>query len=194
MNRRDLLRLSLASAAFGPALARAAELPEPTPRHLPRWRGFNLLNKFNGQNKPFDEKDFADIAKLGFDFVRLPMDYRMWTEKGDLKKLKEPVLKEIDQAVEFGKKHGIHVQPNFHRHRGTRSPRRPSRNRSGPIRRSSTSAPFSGRPSPSGTRASRTRTSASTWSTSRPTRSSPRITAASSRRSPRRSARKIPTG
>ena len=29
--------------------------------------------------------------------------------------LKEPVLKEIDQAVEFGKKHGVHVQINFHR-------------------------------------------------------------------------------
>jgi endoglucanase len=118
MNRRDLLRLSLATAALGPSLTRAAalaELPDATPSKLPRWRGFNLLNKFNGQNKPFSEKDFADIAELGFNFVRLPMDYRMWTEKEDLKKLKEPVLKEIDEAVEFGKKHGIHVQPNFHR-------------------------------------------------------------------------------
>ena len=31
------------------------------------------------------------------------------------KTLKEPVLKEIDQAVELGRKHGIHVQINFHR-------------------------------------------------------------------------------
>ena len=31
------------------------------------------------------------------------------------KALKEPTLKQIDQAVEFGRKYGIHVQINFHR-------------------------------------------------------------------------------
>ena len=31
------------------------------------------------------------------------------------KVLNEPVLKEIDQAVELGRKHGVHVQINFHR-------------------------------------------------------------------------------
>jgi endoglucanase len=65
--------------------------------------------------KPFAERDFADIAELGFDFVRLPLDYRCWTDRDDPKTLKEPVLKEIDQAVEFGRKHGAHVQINFHR-------------------------------------------------------------------------------
>ena len=29
--------------------------------------------------------------------------------------MKEPVLKEIDQAVAFGRQHGIHVNLNFHR-------------------------------------------------------------------------------
>ena len=63
----------------------------------------------------FQERDFADIAELGFNFVRLPLDYRCWTATGNLKKLKEPVLKEIDQAVELGRKHSVHVQINFHR-------------------------------------------------------------------------------
>ncbi len=95
---------------------RLEPLPDATPKHLPRWRGFNLLDKFMvDQQKPFQERDFADIAELGFNFVRLPLDYRCWTDREDPKKLKEPVLKEIDQAVEFGRKHGIHVQINFHR-------------------------------------------------------------------------------
>src|SRR5262249_16002113 len=84
--------------------------------HLPRWRGFNLLNKFTAARQtPFEERDFADISDLGFDFVRLPLDYRSWTDADNPRTLKEPVLKEIDQAVEFGRKHGVHVQINFHR-------------------------------------------------------------------------------
>ncbi|MGD0538666.1 MAG: cellulase family glycosylhydrolase [Verrucomicrobiota bacterium] len=90
-------------------------LPEPSAAHLPRWRGFNLLEKFNGQNQPFREEDFAWIAELGFDFVRLPMDYRGWIEDGDWTKFRETTLREIDDAVRFGQKHGIHVCLNFHR-------------------------------------------------------------------------------
>jgi endoglucanase len=121
--RRDILRIGIGVASLGipaGALARAAiapkTLPDATPKHLPRWRGFNLLDKFNADGqKPFAERDFADIAELGFDFVRLPLDYRCWTDPAKPKELKESVLKEIDQAVELGKKHGIHVQINFHR-------------------------------------------------------------------------------
>jgi endoglucanase len=121
--RRALLRLAIASSGMvlhsfrgAMAAAPAATLPDATPKHLPRWRGFNLLDKFmaDGQ-KPFEERDFADIAELGFDFVRLPLDYRCWSDRGNPSSLKEPVLKEIDRAVELGRKHGIHVQINFHR-------------------------------------------------------------------------------
>jgi endoglucanase len=123
MSRRDALRLSLAAAGLGGTVFRSAKaaaptrnLPDATPNHLPRWRGFNLLDKFMvDSQKPFAERDFADIAELGFHFVRLPLDYRCWTDSGDLRKLKEPVLKEIDAAVEYGRKHQVHVQINFHR-------------------------------------------------------------------------------
>src|SRR5262249_3588660 len=123
INRRDALRLALAAAGLGAAGSRPAcadsqprALPEATPRHLPRWRGFNLLNKFMaGQQSAFEVRDFADIAELGFDFVRLPLDYRCWTDRANPRTLLEPVLKEIDQALQLGRKHGIHVQINFHR-------------------------------------------------------------------------------
>jgi endoglucanase len=67
---------------------------------ISKWRGFNLLEKFTaGKNAPFVEDDFKWIAELGFNFVRLPMDYRCYVEKDDWLKFKEPALKEIDQAI-----------------------------------------------------------------------------------------------
>jgi endoglucanase len=132
MNRRNLLKTAAAAGGAmlaGPTLRRvrgahAAPTAQTRPaasakdlaRKMPRWRGFNLLEKFMvGSNKPFVESDFEWMKAWGFDFVRLPMDYRCWTDKGDPYKTDEKVLKEIDQAVEFGRKHGVHVDLNLHR-------------------------------------------------------------------------------
>jgi len=83
---------------------------------LPRWYGFNLLEKFQkASSKPFSEEDFRMISEFGFNFVRLPMDYRTWIVDGDWRRFNEDVLKEIDQAVAWGGQYGIHVSLNFHR-------------------------------------------------------------------------------
>jgi endoglucanase len=112
---KELMALVLVTAA-GMAMAADRTLPDASWSHLPRWRGFNLLEKFNvGKNEPFREEDFRLIAALGFNFVRLPMDYRCWIVDGDWRRLSERSLKEIDQAIEYGKRHGIHVNLNFHR-------------------------------------------------------------------------------
>lgn len=92
-------------------------LPAARADKLPRWRGFNLQEKFyfNRQQKPFLEEDFRLISQLGFNFVRLPMDYRVWIRDGDWTQFDEKVLREIDQAVAWGGVYGIHVMINFHR-------------------------------------------------------------------------------
>lgn len=83
---------------------------------LPRWRGFNLLEKFQQPwSGRFREDDFRMIHELGFSFVRLPMDYRCWIVDGDWEQINEDVLAEIDEALVFGEKYGIHVMMNFHR-------------------------------------------------------------------------------
>ena len=77
-------------AACTAATVAAQELPTQhrglpvTPEKLPRWRGFNLLEKFyrTSERKPFLAEDFRLISKLGFNFVRLPMDYRIWIKGG----------------------------------------------------------------------------------------------------------------
>ncbi|HEX4085360.1 MAG TPA: cellulase family glycosylhydrolase [Chthoniobacteraceae bacterium] len=120
MNRRRFLKLG-AVAAVGAGLrqpqaaAAPAVLPEPAVSKLPRWRGFNLLEKFTlSENRPFAEQDFAWLAGWGFNFVRLPMDYRCWAKSPDAD-FDETVLREIDQAVAWGGQYGVHVSMNFHR-------------------------------------------------------------------------------
>ena len=95
----------------------AKTLPTPTWQKLPAWRGFNLLEKFMNpwSNGPFRETDFQMISELGFNFVRLPMDYRNWIIDKDGRKFDEKSLREIDEAVRYGEKYGIHVNINFHR-------------------------------------------------------------------------------
>jgi len=124
MNRRDFLKtVSVAAAAtmiephaFA-AAATAPKLPMPTPQKLPRWRGFNLLEKFIArvENVRFREQDFAWLAEWGFNFVRLPMSYHCWSSPQNWREIREPVMKEIDEAIEFGRRYGIHVSLNFHR-------------------------------------------------------------------------------
>jgi endoglucanase len=109
---------ALLAAESSPSSAKDKSLGLPSASKLPRWRGFNLLEKFIKQrdgNPPFRESDFEWIAELGFNFVRLPMSYLCWSDPADWLKLREEELKHIDQAVEFGRKHGVHVNLNFHR-------------------------------------------------------------------------------
>lgn len=109
----SLARVPLTHAAPSPAA-----LPEASPARLPRWRGFNLLEKFSKRpegNPPFRERDLEWIAEAGFNFVRLPMSYLCWTDPQDWLTLREGELQHIDAMVEWGRQYGVHVNVNFHR-------------------------------------------------------------------------------
>lgn len=83
---------------------------------LPRWRGFNLLELFGAKSKgKFSEDDFRWIAGWGFDFVRIPMCYRLWVKQDNPLVVRESVLKKIDRVVETGQRYRLHVSLNFHR-------------------------------------------------------------------------------
>lgn len=122
ISRRTFLgnaaKSTVAAGLFtGTALQCESRVTDIDATSLPRWRGFNLLEKFiaSNANKPFEESDFDIMAKLGFNFVRLPMSYLCWTAEGNWRNLLEDKLREIDQAVSFGKQYGVHVSINFHR-------------------------------------------------------------------------------
>ena len=80
-------RLLLAGMAFGIACAgdaaprcRYAGDGFDDGRPSVRWRGFNLLEMFikgkNANPREFLESDFRMMHGWGFNFARLPMDYR----------------------------------------------------------------------------------------------------------------------
>lgn len=138
MERRDFLKITAGATVgmsglflnSGKAINRSDN--DITYNTLPQWRGFNLLEKFTHKpdewlsvapewgyrNDPFKESDFALISEMGFSYVRLPMSYKCWCEENEWYKLKEKHLKEIDQAVEWGKQYGLHTCINFHRSPG----------------------------------------------------------------------------
>ncbi|MFL5789708.1 MAG: glycoside hydrolase family 5 protein [Flavisolibacter sp.] len=118
LDRRRFIKLGMVSSAFikHPFSLFSLNKSDPTYRHLPRWRGFNLLEKFDGKrNQPFVLTDFQWMHDWGFDFVRLPMSYHCWSSPADWMRMDENILKEIDQAIEFGQKYKIHVNLNLHR-------------------------------------------------------------------------------
>lgn len=121
-NRRNFLKIMAAGAAAAalPAYARqpkkekAGKLPAQTV--LPRWRGFNLQYLFTKDrySEPVED-DFRWTRDWGFDFIRLPMSYRVWTDEKDVYKIKEAPLEKVDQVVEWGRKYKLHISLNLHR-------------------------------------------------------------------------------
>ena len=92
---------------------------------FPRWRGFNLLGMFCSEKSAFhtkerspgyfEEDDFKMIADWGFDFVRVPLSYRVWSSVDNPYEICEEKIAPLDEAVHFGKKYGIHVNVCMHR-------------------------------------------------------------------------------
>jgi len=95
-------------------------LPVPTAEKLPSsWKGFNLLNMFylKGQktDTPFNEKEFKMMSDWGFNFVRIPIDYRILIKANDWNKINGSAMRRLDKAVEYGIKYDIHICLNLHR-------------------------------------------------------------------------------
>jgi len=139
-SRRSLLKTAatLASAAIFPfgfadfaSSAQTASPAKPNPAKStapaknPRWYGFNLLEYFSTDadwmkyfpyknDGMFLEDDYRWIRDWGFNWVRLPMDYRFWTAS-DLFTINEKRVEPIDRAIRLGEKYGIHVNLCLHR-------------------------------------------------------------------------------
>ena len=90
-----------------------------------RWRGFNLLGMFRCPSiglKPdprveghFVEWEFKALREWGFNFARLPLDYRILIAEDNWLELDERKMKHLDDAITWGRKHAIHVQIALHR-------------------------------------------------------------------------------
>jgi endoglucanase len=119
MNRRDFIKTGSALGALTlPGIGMNVFAPaDNNASDFPRYRGFNLLAKFSGRGprQQFEEEDFEIMAGWGFDFARIPMSYWNWASTDDWYAINEDVLKDIDKAVELGKKYKVHINLNMHR-------------------------------------------------------------------------------
>lgn len=128
-----LLGAATAFSSFIPKESRVKEELSLSDNPLPRWRGFNLQYIYmmnRGINEPVEDH-FKWIADWGFDFVRLPLTYRSWLKYkpqdgdraltvDDVYDIDEQTLELIDKAVDYGDKHGVHVNICFHHAPGYR--------------------------------------------------------------------------
>ena len=64
---------------------------------------------------PVDEKALDFLAEFGFNFVRIPTDYRFWTDNLDYLHPDESVFSYIDKYLEACQSRGIHMSLNLHR-------------------------------------------------------------------------------
>lgn len=88
----------------------------PVQTTLPRFRGFNLMELFTPNTAgEFQEDDFRWISEWGFNFVRIPMSYRLWTDIDHPSTYDEAVLEKVDRVVRLGEKYHLHVSLNLHR-------------------------------------------------------------------------------
>jgi aryl-phospho-beta-D-glucosidase BglC (GH1 family) len=80
--------------------------------------GFNfqwMLVGAGERPKPLDERALDFLAREGFDFVRLPTDYRVWTTGFDYLHPDETVFESIDAYLAACRARGIHLSLNLHR-------------------------------------------------------------------------------
>jgi endoglucanase len=131
INRRVFVKnTALAATALSLTgnTAFSARFTSPS-NHLPRWKGFNLLDYFspappkNPDRNRTTEDDFKWMSDWGFDFVRLPMAYPRYLSfdrskditKDDVYKTDPKVLENIDELIFLAHKYNIHVSLNLHR-------------------------------------------------------------------------------
>jgi len=123
-SRRDFILSAAAAAATG-ALADGPAAATPDWNPSGRWRGVNLLGMFRCPTTGlapdprvdghFVEWEFKALRDWGFNFARLPLDYRILIANDDWSNFAEKKMKFLDEAVAWGRKYGIHVQICFHR-------------------------------------------------------------------------------
>ena len=133
VSRKSFLGGMMAAAAVGGGRCASVSTDQEQRMAVPandwkpaaRWRGLNLLGMFRCPSiglRPdprveghFVEWEFEALREWGFNFARLPLDYRILIGEDNWLELDERKMKHLDDAIEWGRRHGIHVQIALHR-------------------------------------------------------------------------------
>ena len=103
-----------------------------TPPEIPAygtWRGANiismLLPPWNvsdpiAPGRYIEEVELELLEKCGLNFARLPIDYRFFLSADDWEHWLEDGLEKVDNAIEYGRKHKVHIMLCLYRAPGYR--------------------------------------------------------------------------
>lgn len=90
-----------------------------TPATIQKYYGFNFqwMSAWEADKGPetVDENALDFLAEFGFNFVRVPLDYRFWTKHFDYFHPDESIFEYIDKYLEACKSRGVQLSLNLHR-------------------------------------------------------------------------------
>lgn len=101
-------------------LEMAVQLPNAAWNSLPKWNGVTIPNMqgydfiYDGQPQVFIREDMENISKLGFNFVRVPLDTRLFFDLDDPSKVHLEKLVNLDELVSWGAEFGTHICIDVH--------------------------------------------------------------------------------
>ena len=120
-----LMAVATASALLGAAVPLSVGTGEDYGGAAAEWkpsfkaRGFNLQGmRRAGSNAGFKEEHFKWMKEWGFNFVRMPLDYRCWVKdrkSANREIIDEAGLKPLDAGIAYARKHGIVAMICLHR-------------------------------------------------------------------------------
>ncbi len=98
----------------------AAQMPDAAWNSLPKWNGVTVGNlqeygfEYDGQPQVFSREDMENISNLGFNFVRVPLDTRIFFDGDDPGKVHLEKLVNLDELISWGAEYGTHVCVDVH--------------------------------------------------------------------------------
>lgn len=98
----------------------AAQLPDADWNSLPKWNGVTVPNlqeygfEYDGQPQVFTKEDMENISELGFNFVRVPLDTRLFLDLDNPGSVHLEKLVNLDELISWGAAFGTHVCVDVH--------------------------------------------------------------------------------
>ncbi len=98
-------------------LDKAAELPAISDESLPDWHGTALTPEYF--DRSIQANDIEDIAKSGFNFVRVHYSYKSFVDESSLQPM-EISFENLDQVIGWGIEYGVHINVTLYELPGSR--------------------------------------------------------------------------
>jgi len=101
-------------------LAMAEKMPAASNKSLPRWFGATMdnmsanWNDDSGMGILYWQQDVQNYAKMGINFLRVPLDSELIFEDSSLNQVNNAMLKNMDNLVAWGIENGVHICFDLH--------------------------------------------------------------------------------